>query len=45
MLTLKVNGKSYQVNSDPSTPLLWVLRDELGLTQAQIQGLRDRAII
>ena len=30
--TLNVNGKSYTVNSDPSTPLLWVLRDELGLT-------------
>ena len=32
MITLKVNGTSYQVSSDPSTPLLWVLRDELGLT-------------
>ncbi len=32
MITLNVNGKSYQVSSDPGTPLLWVLRDELGLT-------------
>lgn len=32
MVTLKVNGQSYQVNADPSTPLLWVLRDILGLT-------------
>jgi isoquinoline 1-oxidoreductase subunit alpha len=32
MLTLNVNGKNYQVSSDPGTPLLWVLRDELGLT-------------
>lgn len=32
MITLNVNGKDYSVNSDPSTPLLWVLRDELGLT-------------
>jgi isoquinoline 1-oxidoreductase alpha subunit len=32
MITLNVNGKNYQVNSDPKTPLLWVLRDELGLT-------------
>ena len=32
MLTLNVNGKNYQVASDPGTPLLWVLRDELGLT-------------
>jgi isoquinoline 1-oxidoreductase alpha subunit len=27
-----VNGRSYDVNSPPDTPLLWVLRDELGLT-------------
>jgi len=31
-LTLNVNGKNYTVNSDTKTPLLWVLRDELGLT-------------
>jgi len=29
---LDVNGRSYDVNSPPDTPLLWVLRDELGLT-------------
>ena len=29
--TLKVNGKSAQVNVDPSTPILWVLRDHLNL--------------
>ena len=29
---LDVNGRSYDVNSAPDTPLLWVLRDELGLT-------------
>lgn len=32
MLQLKVNGKSYEVDVDPSTPILWVLRDTLGLT-------------
>jgi aerobic-type carbon monoxide dehydrogenase small subunit (CoxS/CutS family) len=26
---LKINGKQYQVDVDPSTPLLWVLRDHL----------------
>jgi isoquinoline 1-oxidoreductase subunit alpha len=26
---LKINGKTYQVDVDPSTPLLWVLRDHL----------------
>ena len=30
--TLTVNGRAYTVNSNPDTPLLWVLRDELGLT-------------
>ncbi|MET0273472.1 MAG: (2Fe-2S)-binding protein [Phenylobacterium sp.] len=30
--TLDVNGKAFTVNSPPDTPLLWVLRDELGLT-------------
>lgn len=29
--TLKVNGKSFQVDIDASTPLLWVLRDHLDL--------------
>ena len=32
MINLKVNGKNYNVEADPSTPILWVLRDELGLT-------------
>lgn len=29
---LKVNKKEYQVDVDPSTPILWVLRDHLNLT-------------
>src|SRR5688572_24510112 len=32
MINLKVNGKAYDVDVDPSTPILWVLRDKLGLT-------------
>ena len=32
MLSLRVNGKTYQVDAEPATPLLWVLRDNLGLT-------------
>ena len=31
MVTLTVNGKSHQVNVEPDTPLLYVLRDNLGL--------------
>ena len=29
--TLKVNGKTHTVDVEPDTPLLWVLRDEIGL--------------
>jgi isoquinoline 1-oxidoreductase subunit alpha len=32
MVTLKVNGQSHTYDGDPSVSLLWVLRDELGLT-------------
>ena len=32
MTTLSVNGKSYEVDVEPDTPLLWVLRDTIGLT-------------
>ena len=31
MLTLNINKKSYNVDVDPDMPLLWVLRDTLGL--------------
>jgi len=32
MARLTINGKTREVNVDPSTPLLWVLRDTLGMT-------------
>jgi isoquinoline 1-oxidoreductase alpha subunit len=32
MVALVVNGTSHQLDVEPETPLLWVLRDELGLT-------------
>ena len=32
MTTLNVNGKQVSVDVEPDMPLLWVLRDELGLT-------------
>jgi len=32
MITLDINGQARSVDADPSTPLLWVLRDTLGLT-------------
>ena len=31
-MTLRVNGALRTVDTDPGTPLLWVLRDDLGLT-------------
>lgn len=31
MIKLTVNAKNYELDVDPSTPLLWVLRDEIGL--------------
>ena len=32
MISLKINGVNRQFNGDPNMPLLWFLRDELGLT-------------
>jgi len=32
MLTITINGKQREVDADPDMPLLWVLRDLLGLT-------------
>jgi isoquinoline 1-oxidoreductase alpha subunit len=32
LIALTVNGRRHQVNVEPDTPLLWVLRDTLGLT-------------
>lgn len=32
MIAVKVNGINRQFNGDPNMPILWFLRDELGLT-------------
>jgi isoquinoline 1-oxidoreductase alpha subunit len=32
MVRLNVNGRDTQVDADPSTPILWALRDNLNLT-------------
>lgn len=32
MINFKLNGKPVAVDVDDDTPLLWVIRDELGLT-------------
>ena len=31
MIELSINGRRYEVDVDPETPLLWVLRDTIGL--------------
>jgi isoquinoline 1-oxidoreductase alpha subunit len=32
MVKLTINGKSHDVDVEPDTPLLWVIRDTIGLT-------------
>ncbi len=37
-ITLTVNGRTRTVDVEPDTPLLWVLRDTLGLTGTKFGG-------
>jgi isoquinoline 1-oxidoreductase alpha subunit len=32
MLALTINGKTHEVDVEPDTPLLWVIRDTIGMT-------------
>jgi len=32
MIHLSINGKTHQVDVEPNTPLLWVIREQVGLT-------------
>jgi len=32
MVTLNINGRDMQIDADPSTPILWALRDNLNMT-------------
>ena len=32
MIALQINGRRVQVDVDPATPLLWVIREQVGLT-------------
>ena len=32
MINLTINGKSHNVDVEPDTPLLWVIRDNIGMT-------------
>jgi isoquinoline 1-oxidoreductase subunit alpha len=35
MTTLTINGKAHDVDADPDTPLLWVIREWVGMTGAK----------
>ena len=32
MISLSINGKTHNVDVDPNTPLLWAIREQVGLT-------------
>ena len=32
MVALTINGQSHNIDVDPTTPLLWVIREQVGLT-------------
>ena len=32
MVTLNINGKVHEIDIEPDTPLLWVIREQIGLT-------------
>ena len=36
MISLTINGKTHELDSDPDTPLLWALRDELHMTGTKL---------
>ena len=43
-ITLKVNGQSRSIDADPDMPLLWALRDFLGLKGAKYGTTRDYVV-
>src|SRR5438876_12420321 len=36
MASLSINGQTHNIEVEPDTPLLWVLRDTLGLTGTKL---------
>ena len=44
MTSFFVNGKPVQVDVDPATPLLWVLRDSLEMTGTKFSWKRRASI-
>jgi len=45
MTSFALNGKPVEVDVDPATPLLWVLRDSLGLCTVHLDGKAIRSCV
>ena len=43
MAALNINGQTHQVDVDPNTPLLWALRDTIGLTGTKYAAVLPNA--
>ena len=43
-ISLKINGKSQDVDADPSTPLLYVLRNDVGLLAEEYDPTAKRQL-
>ena len=44
-MDVTINGKTYQVEAEPDTPLLWVIRDELGMTGTNMAAASLSAVL
>ena len=44
-MDVTINGKTYQVEAEPDTPLLWVIRDELGMTGTSMAAASLSAVL
>ena len=43
MVHLTINGRGYDVDAEPDTPLLWVIRDSVGLTGTKYAAVSRNA--
>ena len=44
MITFTLNNETRTVDADPDTPLLWVIRDEIGLTGTKFDNTADNQV-
>ena len=45
MATLRINGQTHEVNVPDDMPLLWVLRDVVGLTGTLLHGSAGLSVL